>query len=91
MAVHKDDAVNITTAGAVEKPTIKPPGRLKRFLREVMTELKKTNWPSRDELTKFTVVVMVTIIVVAVLLFVYDTVAAHVMQYVGIVPKTAGQ
>lgn len=43
-----------------------------RFFREVRIELKKTNWPSRDELTKYVVVVLMTIFVVAVLLFVLD-------------------
>ncbi|MHB9026475.1 MAG: preprotein translocase subunit SecE [Armatimonadota bacterium] len=50
------------------------------FLQEVMVELKKTDWPTRNELTKFTIVVMVTIIVVAIYLFFSDKVAQLIMQ-----------
>ncbi|MHB9110608.1 MAG: preprotein translocase subunit SecE [Armatimonadota bacterium] len=42
------------------------------FLKEVEVELRKTSWPTRNELTKFTIVVMVTIVVVSIYLFVCD-------------------
>lgn len=45
---------------------------LTRFLREVIIELKKTNWPTRNELTKYVVVVVATIFVVAVYLYLLD-------------------
>ncbi|OPZ82695.1 MAG: preprotein translocase subunit SecE [bacterium ADurb.Bin429] len=48
---------------------------LVRFLKEVKAELKKTNWPTRNELTKYVVVVMTTIIVVAIFLFLMDKAA----------------
>ncbi|HEX2949515.1 MAG TPA: preprotein translocase subunit SecE [Armatimonadota bacterium] len=91
MAVHKDDAVNMTAAQAGEKSTTNAPGPVKRYLREVTAELKKTNWPTKDELTKSVMVVIVTIIVVAIFLYLCDVVAAHVMSFVGIVPSGAGR
>ncbi len=34
-------------------------GRIGRFLREVISELRKVLWPSRNELVTYTIVVMV--------------------------------
>ena len=91
MAVHKDDAVNMSAAQAVEKSTTTAPGPIKRYLREVIAELKKTNWPNRDELTKSVVVIMFTIVVVAAFLYLCDVVAAHVMSFVGITHEAGGR
>jgi len=48
---------------AVQKPAISnvAPGR---FIREVVAELKKVTWPTRDETVKLTVVVIVISILV---------------------------
>ncbi len=68
----------------VDASQITAPSPLKRFLREVETELKKTHWPTRDELTKSTVVVLATIILVALYLYVCDNLAGFVMTHFGI-------
>jgi preprotein translocase subunit SecE len=48
---------------AVQKPSIPnvAPGR---FLREVIAELKKVTWPTREETVKLTVVVIIISILV---------------------------
>jgi preprotein translocase subunit SecE len=48
---------------AVQKPNISSvaPGR---FLKEVVAELKKVTWPTREETVKLTVVVIVISVVV---------------------------
>ena len=79
MAANQHDAVNTTDATpAITKPNEGSGNRLwqgiVRFLREVQIELKKTNWPTKNELTKFVIVVMVTIVVVSVYLAVSDAV-----------------
>lgn len=84
MAINKDDAVNTVTAQADAKPVVKPPHPIVRFLREVQAELRKTTWPTRNELTKATVVVVLTIVIVAICLFVYDVAFSHFMQAVHI-------
>ena len=40
--------------------------RINRFIRESWLELKKTSWPSPDELKKSTLIVLVAILVVAI-------------------------
>jgi preprotein translocase subunit SecE len=46
--------------------------RLKQFLVEVWSELKKTTWPGRSEVYGTTVVVIVTVIVCAFYLWIVD-------------------
>lgn len=73
MAVHDNDAMNTAMAPAGATTLVKRPSPVARFLREVQIELVKTSWPSRDELTKFTAVVMITIVAVALYLAIADT------------------
>jgi preprotein translocase subunit SecE len=50
----------------------KMPSRVAKFFRDVMHELKKVSWPNRKALINYTIVVMVTIIIFAILLGVFD-------------------
>ncbi len=43
------------------------------FVSESREELRKVTWPDRDEVTRFTVVVIVAVVVVAVFLWLVDT------------------
>ncbi len=45
----------------------------KQFLREVKTELKKVTWPSRKDTLSGTVVVLVTVFIMAIFLGLVDT------------------
>ncbi len=38
-------------------------GRIARFVREVVAELRKVNWPSRQELITYTIVVVIFVVV----------------------------
>ena len=85
MAAENNDTLKMTEARATPKPEVAREGIFVRlwhgivhFLREVQVELKKTSWPTQNELTKFTIVVMVTIVVVAVYLFVSDLIVYHI-------------
>ena len=50
---------------------------IRQFLREVRGELKKVNWPSRREMLTYTVVVLVTVVVVTSFVFGLDFVIAR--------------
>ncbi len=50
----------------------KMPSRIAKFFRDVIHELKKVSWPSRKALINYTIVVVVTIVVFAILLGVFD-------------------
>jgi preprotein translocase subunit SecE len=47
--------------------------RLRRFVTEVWSELKKTSWPDRNEVMGTTLVVVVTVVICAFYLWVVDT------------------
>ncbi len=47
-------------------------GKLKEFFRNVMSEMRKTSWPKSKELTKYTVVVISTVIFFAVFFMLVD-------------------
>jgi preprotein translocase subunit SecE len=52
------------------------------FVRESRDELKKVTWPERDEVTSFTVVVIVAVVTVSIFLWIVDTFLMTIMQTV---------
>ncbi len=42
--------------------------RISQFFRETVAELRKVNWPTREEATNLTLVVVVTIVMMSVFL-----------------------
>lgn len=44
-----------------------------QFIRESREELRKVTWPTRDEVTSFTVVVVITVFFMAIFLWIVDT------------------
>jgi preprotein translocase SecE subunit len=62
--------------------------RIQQFVREVMAEFRKVNWPSQPVIVNSTAVVLVVTGVLAVFLWVADLGLA---QIVGVVLKRSGQ
>jgi len=54
--------------------------RVKRFLREVRAELKKVSWPDKKELSAYTVVVFISVLVVAVVIWIIDTAFTDILK-----------
>lgn len=50
----------------------KLPSRIAKFFRDVIHELKKVSWPSRKALINYTVVVVITIVIFAIILGIFD-------------------
>jgi preprotein translocase subunit SecE len=48
--------------------------RIKDFYQEVLTEMKKVTWPTRDELKTSTSVVLLLLVICAVVIYFYDAV-----------------
>lgn len=57
-------------------------GRTIKFFREVRTELKKVLWPSRSEVLFNTGVVLVTVVLVAVSIWVIDSVVTQALRLI---------
>jgi preprotein translocase subunit SecE len=58
----------------------KLPGRIRKFFRDVIHELKKVTWPSRKALLTYTVVVLVTIVIFGILLGLYDFIFLQLVE-----------
>jgi len=76
-----------TTKGAGKTPAAARPARrskpgvlasLRRYLLESWAELKRVNWPTPREVSRFTGVVLITIIAVAVLIWMLDVVFLYI-------------
>lgn len=46
--------------------------KLKQFFKNVLSEMRKTSWPKRKELSKYTLVVISTLIFMAVFFMLVD-------------------
>ena len=47
-------------------------GKIGGFLRGVLSEMRKTSWPKRKELTKYTMIVVSTLLIMAAFFMVTD-------------------
>ena len=91
MADIKDDAVNTTAEQTIDKSAAPGPNPVVRYLYEIWYELKKTNWPTRNELIKSVTIVIITIAAVAAFLWLADLIFAELAKVIGIAPKTVGK
>ncbi|MBU2701602.1 preprotein translocase subunit SecE [Sporomusaceae bacterium BoRhaA] len=56
--------------------------RFKKFFREVKAELKKVSWPNKQELISYTGVVFVSVIFIAALIWVVDSVFNEALRLI---------
>jgi len=54
--------------------------KIKRFLKEVVAELRKVTWPTKDELVGSTIVVIVVSLVVAIFIGIVDRILGFGVQ-----------
>lgn len=52
------------------------------FIRESRDELKKVTWPDREEVTGFTIVVIVSVVIVSMFLWVVDLMLMQLIKMV---------
>ncbi len=56
---------------------------IKRSYRNMAAELKKVNWPSRQELITYTIVVIFTVFAVSAIITVWDILLAQLFKVLG--------
>jgi preprotein translocase subunit SecE len=56
------------------------PARLVRYLREVRTELRRVVWPDRRQTVVYTGVVILSVVAVALLIWVVDAVLSEALR-----------
>ncbi|MYT68477.1 preprotein translocase subunit SecE [Streptomyces sp. cg28] len=59
-----------------------PFGRLALFYRQIIAELRKVVWPSRSQLSTYTTVVIVFVVIMIGLVTVIDYGFSHLVKYV---------
>ena len=57
-------------------------GKLKEFTNDVVKEMKKVSWPTKQQLKESTIVVVVTTIVITLYTLVIDTVVAKLIAVI---------
>ena len=66
-----------------EKKADKKPGffsRVKRWFREMKSELKKVQWPTRKQTINNTLIVIACVIVIGICIWVFDALAGAVVK-----------
>lgn len=66
----------------VKKDKVNRVEQAQKFFRGVLYELKKVHWPNRREITIYTLVVLVAVLVVGVLIWVFDTALSSILKLV---------
>lgn len=56
--------------------------QLINFVKEAKEELRKVTWPDRDEVTSFTIVVVITVIIISIFLWFIDTALMKLIKVV---------
>ncbi len=72
----------VSVEADVNKTKISFWGRIVQFVRQVIAELKKVVWPTRDELTTFFVVVIVFVLAMMAFSGVVDVITAWIVTKV---------
>lgn len=67
---------NVATAPS--KPALW--NKLTKFIREVRSEMRKVSWPNRKELITYTIVVIVTVVIVALFTSVVDVIITWILN-----------
>jgi preprotein translocase subunit SecE len=52
------------------------------FVKEAKEELRKVTWPDRDEVTSFTIVVVITVIMISLFLWLVDSALMKLVKVV---------
>ena len=55
-------------------------GNIGKYFRSVIAELKKVSWPNRRETTTYTIVVIVTVLVLGLLVGVFDLILSFYLR-----------
>lgn len=63
------------------KPTLW--NKLTKYFRDVRLEMRKVSWPNRQELINYTIVVLVTMVIVAIFTGLVDLVMSGFMNLLG--------
>ncbi len=69
-------------AEASKKPNVfaRAFARIRKFFRELKSELKKVVWPSKSQIVNNTLIVLLCVLVVGIFIWVFDAVAGLIVN-----------
>ncbi len=70
------------TARAAKRGKKGPFGRLALFYRQIVAELRKVVWPTRSQLTTYTTVVIIFVVIMIGLVTVFDYGFSNAVKYI---------
>lgn len=56
--------------------------RMKSLYRGVVSELKKVHWPNRKEVTSYTIIVLVSVVLVGAVIWIFDSAVGYLMSFI---------
>lgn len=56
--------------------------RIKQYLQDVLKEMQKVSWPTRQQLIDSTIVVVVAVLLISVIIFAADTIISWGLQLI---------
>jgi len=56
--------------------------QVRKYFRGVYNELKKVHWPNRREITIYTAVVLVAVLIVGALIWIFDSILSRILQLI---------
>lgn len=57
--------------------------KVTKFIRDVRSEMRKVSWPNRQELVTYTIVVIVTVVIVAAFTGLVDVIVSGLLNLLG--------
>lgn len=85
LPVKKDGTPAKSQPKAAAVPKKDTLANIKKFLKGAWSELKKVHWPGRQQLIAYTGVVLVSVTLVAIMIFAVDSILSRALQF--IIPK----
>jgi len=67
---------------------VRAASRIKRYFRELKSELKKVVWPTKSQLINNTLIVLLCVLIVGIFIWVFDAVAGLIVN--GIISLVKG-
>lgn len=69
------------TTKVLAKPA-KAGERMSKFVRGTLIELKKVHWPNRNELIRYTGIVILAVVIVAAVIWIVDSLLSFLLGFI---------
>ena len=90
VAVKKGAPAQVTTQAVKKGEELTRFGKIKKWFREMKSELKKVVWPARKQLVNNTLIVLGAVLVVGIIVVFFDWIAGQAVSLLGeeLTPET---